>query len=52
MKNSRRKKEHLENAIIETGEKATKLLTVGGAITFFMTYLYSIYLDIRDKKNS
>ena len=49
MKNSR-KKEHSENAFIETGEKLSKWGAVFTAITFFVTYIGCLFLDIRDKK--
>lgn len=50
MENSRRRKEHSESAIIETGEKVTKYGAVFTAITFFLTYIYCLFLDIRDKR--
>lgn len=49
MENSRRR-EHSESAIIETGEKVTKYSAVFTAISFFVTYVFCLVLDIRDKK--
>lgn len=49
MENSRRK-ERSENAFIETGEKVTKWGAVFTAVSFFITYTYSLCLDIRDRR--
>lgn len=50
MENSKRKREHSENAFIETTEKASKWFAVLSAISFFIGYFRCLYLDIRDSK--